>query len=397
MARADLVTLLPLDTWAAIMQISPWEFNQIGAGFPRNATNQCNSVWYQYSWQKDFASRNEVAEAISAAENAIADQLNYWPAPKPFIDEVVRIPHGSPLKGAWSGFNTNGWWKRVDLKWGYFTGGGLLNRTVINPAVVPVLSDPDGDTINERFTLTVATTETDPLKIGVYFDATGRMNEALSESWRIRPVKVTISGGNATITGHTSLLVKPSLETVVNPSVLDVTDASIYVTAVEVHRVWRDDTHTTSNPYQGAAIWDNPDDCAGAGCTESVLPICLAAQGESVFVSYDSPSTWPYGYQADRVKANYWAGYPLDSYGQMDRQHAEMVAYLATALLTSEKCGCERSNKILHEWRAKPNDGDSGRNFTQKEIDTNPFVQRNGALWAWKRIAALMQTGMVSL
>lgn len=397
MARADLVTLLPLDSWAAIMQISPFEFNQIGAGFPRNATNQCNSVWYQYSWQKDFISRSELAEAISAAESAIAEQLGYWPAPKQFIDEVAIINSGSPLKGAWSGFNSNGWWKRANLKWGYFQGGGLLNRTAIDTNVAVVLSDPDGDTINEQFTLTVATTETDPLKIGVYFDATERMNSSLNESWRIRPIKVSISGGTATITGHASLLVKPSLETVVNPLVLDVTDATIYVTAVEVWRVWRDDTFTTSAPYQGAAIWDNPDDCVGVGCTESILPICLAAQGESVFASYGAPSTWPYRYQASRIKANYWAGFPLDSYGQMDRQHAQMVAYLATALLTGEKCGCERSNQILHEWRAKPNDGDSGRNFTQAELDDNPFVERKGALWAWRRVKALRMIGAVSV
>lgn len=396
MARADLVTLLPLDTWAAIMQISPWEFNQIGTGFPRTATNQCNSVWFQYSWQKDFASRSEVAEAISAAESAIAEQLNYWPAPKQFIDEVATINSGSPLKGAWSGFNADGWWKRANLKWGHFTGGGLLNRTAINTNVLVNLSDPDGDGIEEVFTMSVATSVTDAKEIGVYFKALARGNADLNESWRLRPVKVSISAGTATITGHPSLLVDPMLTTVTNPDVLNVTNP-IYVDHLEVHRVWLDSTHTDSYPYQGAAIWDVPDGCVDEGCTESIMPICLGAQGESVFASYGSPVAWPYGYQANRVKANYWAGFPLDSYGQMDRQHAQMVAYLATALLTSEKCGCERSNKILHEWRAKPNEGDAGRQFTQKEIDTNPFVQRNGALWAWKRLVTLIQTGAVSV
>lgn len=34
MARASTPTLLPLATWAKILGIEPWNFEQVGTGFP---------------------------------------------------------------------------------------------------------------------------------------------------------------------------------------------------------------------------------------------------------------------------------------------------------------------------------------------------------------------------
>src|SRR4051812_34008049 len=53
MARATTETLLPLATWAKIMQLNPWEFEQIGTGFPQVNHAQCDHVFFQYSWQQD--------------------------------------------------------------------------------------------------------------------------------------------------------------------------------------------------------------------------------------------------------------------------------------------------------------------------------------------------------
>jgi len=92
------------------------------------------------------------------------------------------------------------------------------------------------------------------------------------------------------------------------------------------------------------------------------------------------------------------AGYPADAQGNMQDHLARIITYLSVALLPHEKCGCERSQRILQYWRSKPNentDNDRGRAFTTEEINSNPFVERNGALWAWKRIRYLMHLGGV--
>ena len=65
MARCSIETGLPLDTWAAILGISPWEFNQ--CRFPVTKSAQCSDVVYQFPWQHDHLSREEIGEAIADA------------------------------------------------------------------------------------------------------------------------------------------------------------------------------------------------------------------------------------------------------------------------------------------------------------------------------------------
>ncbi len=395
MAWSTIPTLLPLDSWAKIMGVSPFEFNQIATGFPRPLTNQCQSVFFQYQWQRDFVSREEVAQAIDEAEHALAEQLGFWPAPKYIVDEHVAISRGHPLNPSTCGANAWGWWKGVSLKWGKWQSGGVFNRTLISATVAIVVTDEDGDGVDDLFTVTVATSVTDPDEIAIYFNTLDRNSAPIAETWRLRPIKVTISGGVATITGHPAQLVLPDLQTAFTADVLNVTTAANYATTVDVYRAFLDTTHSDSFPYQGVAVWDAAADCVG-DCAVQVLPICQGeGRGGRIFAEYGNTTCWPYAWQADRLQVNYLAGYPLDDDGQMNRELARMVAYLATALLPTDKCGCERSNRILHHWRAKPNEGDSGRSFTQAEIDSNPFVERNGALWAWKRVQSWRETSAV--
>ena len=390
-------TLLPLYSWFKILGISPWEGAQIGEGLPLPSTGQCQSVFFEQPYHRDYLSRYEVQQAIDEAEHAIAEQLGFFPAPKYLFDEHVELGRGTPLLPSMCGVNAWGWWKGVSLKWGEWQSGGVFNRTLISAAVVVTMNDAYGDGVDESFTVTFATTVTDPDELALYFAAADRQGEAVSETWRIRPIKTTISAGTAPVTGHATLLVVPDLTTAMDAAVLDVNDP-IYITTVDAYRAYTDTTHSTSFPYQGTAIWDVPDDCTDADCSVQILPLCQGeGRGGRIYVDYGDPSGWPYSYQADSLRLNYRAGYPLDDNGQMNRELARMVAYLATALLPSDKCGCERSNRILHAWRAKPNEGDAGRNFTAAEIDSNPFVERVGAIWTWKRVMSWREMGAVSV
>jgi hypothetical protein len=404
--RGSTYTGLTLFEWAEILGISPWEMGQIGNGFSNPSTAQCAHVFYQFPYQRDFLSREEILRAIDEAENALAEQLGYWTYPKFFVDEVIQYPrpHQSWLYGVGKTIRDD--WKTVQLRWHKVLGAGLFNRTVVaNSVAVPLAvtySDVDNDGIDDTFTVTATTTVTDADEIGVYVQAADRLGEAVSEIWRIRPVKVSISGGTATITGHSALMVLPELTTNTNPQNLTVTDPAIYISNVEVYRVFRDDTATSALPYQGVAEWDEIPDC-DADCEFEIKEICIAERNNAygqVAANWGIPSSWPQPRQPDRLSLNYQAGVKLES-GRMNKHWARIVAYLATAMLPSESCGCERSNRILHYWRALPNATDKPGAFTRpitlKEIDDNPFGDGRGAIWAWKQCRELRNMGVVSL
>lgn len=390
MGRASRETLLPIDSWAKIMGLSPWWFNQVGEGFANPDTAQCAHVFFQYQWQQDFLSREEIAQAISMAEDMIAAQLHYYPAPKYFIDEVQQYPRPYNRELYAGGRTPRGQLKSVQLNWHKVQGGGVLARSLINASTAVVLSDNDGDGVKETFTLTQATTVTDPNEIGVYFTTADRNSDPIDETWRVRPVRVTISGGNAVVTGHASLLVKPDLTFRTDATALDVTVASNFVTALDVYRVYRDDD--TSTNKQGNAIWELTP-CVDPPCGVEYSALCIGARmAEIGFVSVDySINDTCRGTAPDRVSVNYLAGEPLMG-GQMNPVMADIVAHLATALLPVDKCGCERSDRIIAYWRdVNPASGEGMRQQLIGSYRENPFGPQRGAMYSWNRIQPLLQ------
>lgn len=393
--HVSIPTLLSIYEWGDVMGISPWELAQIGEGFPTVNHAQCGHVVFRYAWQQDYLCREELAHTIAKAEEAVAEQLNFWPAPKWITNEVQPYPrpHNRMLYG-YAG-TPRGQWKALQVNWGKVQGGGLMARTLISAAGAVVMSDNDGDTINDRFTVTVATTITDPDEIAIYYAAADRNSEPLEEVWRIRPVNVVISGGNAVITGHPSLLVKPDLESVVDPLILDVTVATNFVTTVEVYRLYLDTTSTVADPAQGTALWEDPD-CEIPPCSSSWLPLCQIprnAEMGMIAVDFWQGNTFcpPQDREPDRVNLNYVAGEPLVN-GRMSRAMADVVAHLTTAWLPVDKCGCERADRIIAYWRAiEAVDTKGVVPITLKQLDNNPFGVQRGALWAWQRVEQLRQ------
>lgn len=387
-------TLLSLLEWGEVMGINPWLLAQVGEGVSV-LSPQCDHVFYRFSYQQNFLSREELAHTIAKAEEAVAEQLSYWPAPKWVTNEVHPYPrpHNRQLYG-WAG-TPRGQWKALQLNWGKVQGGGSMARTLISAAGAVVMSDQDGDGVDDRFTVTVATTVTDPAEIAIYFTSVDRNAEPLDETWRIRPVSVVISGGNAVITGHPALLVVPNLESVVDPQILDVTTAANFVTTVEVHRLYLDTTSTLANPAQGTALWENPD-CAVPPCTVEWLPVCQGARNaDTGMVSVDFLQGGlfcpPSDREPDRVSLNYVAGEPSVN-GRMSRAMADVVAHLTTAWLPVDKCGCERADRIIAYWRAiEAVDTKGIVPITLKQLDDNPFGVQRGALWAWQRVEQLRQ------
>lgn len=393
MARASVYTLLSLDEWAAILGISPWEFN--GCAYPGTKTAQCKDTFAQFQWQVDHLSREEVADAIADAERMIRDELLYWPAPAYTVDEVIQYPRPYQrnlfgLSGTWRGE-----WKTFGVNHHKVISGGVLNRTSIGTIAGADLTnlDLDSDGVFETFQAVITNaaigTLADPYELALYFVAANRHGEAISETWRIRPVTISITANTATITGHRTLLINPTPEFEVDPVPLDANIDANYVTSIDVYRTFTDTTATAALPYQGVAIWKNVPDCT-QDCTFSIKELCLGEhqneQGQ-IFASFGEPCLWPFpSREPDRLEINYVSGLPLEQ-GRMQPEMARCVAYLSVSLLANEKCGCERTNRILARWKAPVTKfEDKAANATAFVEGDSPFPMTFGGQWAWNRV-----------
>lgn len=398
--RASTETLLSLFEWGELMGVSPWELAQFAS--PTEHSAQCETVFFQYQWQQDFLSREEVAATIEKAEAAVADALRFWPAPR-YLAQTVSVPRPYNRLVYGGARTPRGQWKALTLDYGMVQGGGSLARTLISAGEALARTDEDGDGVDETFTTAIVTDVTDPDEIGVYYTAADRNGAPVDETWRIRPVQVTINGGIATIRSHAALLVPPDKTTNVNPEQLDVADNDNYVATVDVYRVYRDTTATDATPAQGWALWDAPsgNHSAVPPTLQTTRAIAIGerfAEAGQVYAAYSDPAGC-YGWrEPDRVRVNYLAGVPRVN-GRMARPMADIVAHLATGWLPAEKCGCERSNRIIAFWRELPtqaSDGTPGRPLTAEEVN-NPFGPTRGAIWAWQRVKALTQNGYGAL
>ncbi len=397
MAWGTTDTLLSPFEWAQIMGISPWQIGQMDLP----ARGACNDTMYQFEWQKNHLSRDEISRAIAEAEFMFASNAGFWPAPKYFTNEDIRYPQDRLGRGTWFNHDTGGGRKGIRTKWGYVRSGGTFARTLISAgeAVVISASITAGD--NDTFTVTVATSITDPLQIALYVPDTERMGQPLSELWRVRPINVTFNAGTATITGHISSIILPSLAWATEPEPLDALAASLLAT-VDVYRVYTDTTHTDDNQAQGYAIWEKIDCQEDEDCLLGTSVICVGDKKSDlgyIFVDFDPclVDFYPLSFEPTRINLNYLAGYPLESNGRMNPVYADIVAKLATAYLPELSCGCERVDKIISYWQSyPPASGDNARFSANDEIQ-NPFGPAMGATYAWRRLQDIGFSSIVSV
>ena len=384
MARANIPTLLSLDQFAEVIGWNPWEMNQIGesAALSFGRENQCSSVLYQFSYQVQFISRTELASAIAKAESAMTPIMNFFPAPCYVSAEEHNYPNDYRLSTPdW--MTPRGMWKSVGLDRKLFCEIGTISRTVISANQAYVESDVDGDGVNDTFTITVATTETNPDYIAVYFNASDRQD--LDETWRIRPVHVVISGGNAVITGHLSYLVDPALQLTPNPIPLEVED-SPYVASVDVYSV-KPDTDDI-----GTAYWNSRADWSCGGATSAAISSYEIFKRQDSYIRPVITSCYSVGRAPDRVEINYLSGYPLRN-GRVQAPYAQMIAYLACSYLPSTKCGCDRTEQILDYWKATPNNAETG-NFpiTTRQVEELGLPPTRGGFYCFNQLELVMQT-----
>lgn len=415
-------TLLPLETFREIaFDINPWHF----WGFANSTvpvSSACNSVMKEYTWQNtDAAGRESLRKAIASAEERVVDVLNFWPAPHYHTQMVSWPRYADPSVSLIGYIDGSGRWQSVDLNERHVLAAGVEARTEIGLAQAVVYSDEDGDTLEDTFTVTVATSLTDPSEIAIYFAEADRFDgSAVSESWRISPVRVTISGGNATITGKKWLMGKPVNYEGFNKENLDPAEPDNFITTVDVYRYFTDPTGTTLETAQAYLEWEtNPMPgwggfCGGDPTNPSGDPAALAqvigrvglrdgrlgqvSVGEAVYNVdsgvWSSPGFLRYR-PPDRAFIRYLAGFPLGPDNRMDSRMAKIVARLAAGELTERICACKEAARSLERWQrnlARTVGPDQFGAVTSEELQ-NPFGTTEGAVDAWRQTKSLRVIG----
>lgn len=434
----DIHPTLPLESFRSIIGFNPFWFwgmadnSEVLRPGAQPGLQGCRGVTKEFSWQdRDYAGRQDIRESIARAENMMADQLRYYPAPV-YLEETVEWPRLADKRYIRGGpYDADDRWLSVKLKYGYIQSSGIEARSSIALASAVTYTDADGDGYLDTASIgPVATTITNVKEIAVYFTSTDRYgyDSALSEQWRIAPLNITISGGQVTIKGPAWMFIRPILLSGLNADDIDPNAApSPLASTVDIYRHYTDGSSTSVDSSQGVIIWEtrpthgwwcvcsacnssnpfagSPYDPAATAQAVARVGIRSAKDGvvipaESTFNSTDgtwSSINWWVCEEPDRVTVRYLAGYPLDPDGQMSVKYRELVAVLAAAELSRPTSGCADANRLLFYWQQDLSKTGNDRELyaTSADILDNPFGTRRGHVYAWKKIVHLARgTGL---
>lgn len=400
MAVAQTVTWLPLDRWAELIGIHPFHFNQLDGGTLTPDT-VCGEVFYQYNWQhSDRVGREEIAQAIRRAELDIAAEVGYNLLPDWTVEERLNYPRPSVPELYGMGVNPRYQLKSVELPRGHIISGGVRTKAVIQAGAAVVRSDADGDGYSELVTVTVATTVTDENEIHVYYPA-----KSAADTYEIRPITVTISGGNAVITFKSWQIVAEDQFDHIDPQPLDATAAASYETTVDVYRVYNDPATQLQFMWENSVYPNYPFETCGtcAACEFGTQAGCFHLRDKRMGFIVPAPGTWDsdnseftQAYwtvcrEPDQIRVWYYSGYVDQSkarpYVEMSYYWETAVAYYAASLLERPVCGCSNVNQFIEKWREdKTMTGKDHGYFVTPEIIANKLGTSMGAINAYYAI-----------
>ena len=408
--------IMPLDFWREELSYNPWHFWGLADSTLFPVTSNCNDVIREHAWMNaNEAGRSELRQAIMTAENILSQRIGYWAAPV-YNEATIPWPkYYDRRQFRLSRTDIKGGWLPVGLEEGHVQVCGVEAFTLIDGAAALVYSDTDGDGLEDTFTITAATTVTDPDEIAIYFDSADRLanDSDLSSRWRIEPIHVTISAGTVTIKGRKWLCVKPiKYESKANYP-LDPTVAANFITTCDLYRRYTNLDGLDSNiDSQAALIWESHPCCWGcdtvdnssdpasqgwvaarAGVRDSFSGIVTPAEAvyDTVLGTWSHPCTCTDACgEPDRVLVRYLAGLPLDIHGWMQKSMRTLVSRLASAEMTTRICACDNANREWSNWQFDvsrvnaPEQYQAGLNVLD-----NPLGTRRGHIYAWQQIQEL--------
>jgi hypothetical protein len=409
-------TSLSLARYAKILGINPVHFaGAVGQAVWPLIDNRCADIWIRQSWQySDHVSLYDVAQAISDAEQDIADVLGYYVAPRWIENETHRYTQHYR-----DGGNSRGDWRRyagTKVRWGKIVETGRRATTLVGTASVLggslVYSDEDADGFYETATITLPSDDMYASELKPYVPGTNGMME-----WEIRPVRSKqFVGADIVIVLDSWLLIDPDiLEAPVTDEgfmAVDATDPDAYLQTVDVYREYNDDE-------LAAAVYWEPRSCGicstcliqltnggyillAAG-EEGECPNCgLSMQECCAYIrDYDNGIVVPQanslrGSRPDQVRFWYRAGL-VDENRQrhpdgdpLSEDWARTIAMLATCKLERSLCACGNVSALAEHWREDLSfQGKDGSYFVGFSLLDNPFGTRRGEIAAWKKVSKL--------
>lgn len=417
MARANVKTLLSLDRFAAVLNLHPLHFNQIFlSGLPNQPDNTsartCDVPILQYSWQANGRiGRDDIAQAIAAAESMIIPRLGFLPIPDWTVQEERRgVRPANPVLTSYNDLDPRGYYKTVQARYGQIITGGQKAKTLIDDAVAIAYSDTDADGFKDRAEISFSTTVTNQEEIAVYYPG-----HAGDDAWQIKPLQyVSIAAGTATVRfGRQQAIIEAQMEGFF-PTGINGTDDAQFLTTVDVYRKYNDPS------VQSRFIWDVVGgnwcgECDGISpcvtCGYAVQDGCLVVRHPKLGIVSPQPGTWDattseftatslsVWREADRVQLWYRSGWrDMDLAWPnitMDPVFERAITYLAASLLDRPMCNCQPVEANIARWRedlslaTSSPQGSSSYRLSPGALN-NPFGTTRGAVYAWEIVRERM-------
>lgn len=405
---------MPLDIWRAQMGWSPWLFWGLADNRIIVDQSKCSGLLRQYSYQgSDAAGRQDLQYAIERAEEIARDYVGYWPAPRYVETEPLQWPRFNDASQV-RYRNVDATGRRVAMLAPEFhiqaMGIEALAPVGLNEALT--FSDVFSTGFDDTFTISIATTVTEPTQIAVYFSASDRFDDmATMDRWRIEPLTISIAAGVATIIGRRWLIVRPILYEAPTLNALNPTVAGNFATTLDVYQRTTNGDGNTIDTCQATLIYESSD-CGGwgagfcigalngstdpgtvgevigrAGIRDRTLGLITpgaAAYNVSTGLWVSSSACACYA-EPDAVKLRYYAGHPLER-GAMARKWQQIISILATAELKRRICACRETNERVHDLQQDVTlqaTETERYQVSQRDLDC-PFGTRHGHIQAWK-------------
>lgn len=389
MAYSEYPTRLSLDRFAAIAGIHPLHFSQLRTpnAFAGGRSVGCDSVIYQHRYQSSggVPGRNDIARAIFEAERDLEAYLHFPLIQTWIADEPISLPlpfHGPDLHS----YASRWYGQIVKTHNAHVSGGGVRAVALLLEGASGTRSDEDGDDYEE--TVTFGPIAVDDATIAAVLDAEEfRLfypEKGPDPLWEIRPVRVlyepTLS--QVTLTVNISQLVDPDLYERMVPEALDPDGSDVFLTSVDVYRVYTD--LTAAGIYRAR--------CGSTDLITTGTVIRVEDPEGGVVRVYPRINNCSCARPSELL--SYVSGYPRSTFTTMDHAFERAVVALALSRLGGI-CGCKGipdfsrdlsvvaqgnsnlGNSEMTRWAVKPPDN----------VMKNPFGTLEGARIAWEVIA----------
>lgn len=385
--RITEVPLLSIARYAEIMQIHLPHFQQM-QGVKAPMRSGCDEVW-------DQDARDMLTWTLVQAEELIASELGFYPAPKFITNEEISL--------ALDGVRSD--WTNAELEtgWGYVQAYGTELLTLKAEGASVEYKDLDNDPNSREETAEIGNSLyedlpscSDPCDVAVFFRVSDGAEDVADPRYEIRPLKVDFDSSTMRIRGESSLFIRPNLWNLTKMDCIGASDSMAdenrwkydfdltnLVSTVDVY------CRTVNRETPVTLRWRGVCTCLTA-CAHTTQTACAYPTDMKRGFFTVRPATWngsyntdacsSYGWPPVSVYVNYLAGYPLDPKTcRMNANFERAIVKLTNVLLPEPPCAFCDAAQI--RWKQDRTNIDP---LTPEAAGMPWDLYAQGALEAWR-------------